>query len=85
MISTHMRGSGIEKEVEICATNITNKVKCMSANEMKKGGREIVKTCNICYYCHLWSKTLTLETETLWKPMKNLSRHTDLLCELETS
>jgi hypothetical protein len=28
----HMRGTGIEKEVEICATNITNKTKCMSTN-----------------------------------------------------
>jgi hypothetical protein len=25
-----MRGTGIEKEVEICVTNITNKTKCMS-------------------------------------------------------
>jgi hypothetical protein len=25
-----MRGTGIEKEVEICATNITNKTKCKS-------------------------------------------------------
>jgi hypothetical protein len=32
----------------------------------------------------LWGKTLTLETETLWKPMKDLPRHTELLCELET-
>jgi hypothetical protein len=27
-----MRGTGIEEEVEICATNITNKTKCMSTN-----------------------------------------------------
>jgi hypothetical protein len=26
----HMRGTGIEKEVEICATNITNNTKFMS-------------------------------------------------------
>jgi hypothetical protein len=32
-----MRGTGIEKEVEICATNITNKTKCMSTNAMKWG------------------------------------------------
>jgi mannitol/fructose-specific phosphotransferase system IIA component len=33
-----MRGTGIEKEVEICATNITNKTKCMSttAKKLKK-------------------------------------------------
>jgi hypothetical protein len=30
-----MRGTGIEKEVEICATNITNKTKCMSTNAKK--------------------------------------------------
>jgi hypothetical protein len=29
-----MRGTGIEKEVEICATNITNKTKCISAHAM---------------------------------------------------
>jgi hypothetical protein len=27
-----MRGTGIEMEVEICATNITNKTKCMSTH-----------------------------------------------------
>jgi hypothetical protein len=30
-----MHGTGIEKEVEICATNITNKTKCMSTNGKK--------------------------------------------------
>jgi hypothetical protein len=30
-----MRGSGMEKEVEICATNITNKTKCKSTNAKK--------------------------------------------------
>jgi hypothetical protein len=29
------RGTGIEEEVEICATNITNKTKCVSANAKK--------------------------------------------------
>jgi hypothetical protein len=32
-----MSGIGIEKEVEICATNIINKTKCMSTNAMKLG------------------------------------------------
>jgi hypothetical protein len=32
-----MRGSGIEEQVEIYATNITNKTKCMSINAMKRG------------------------------------------------
>jgi hypothetical protein len=32
-----MCGTGIEKEVEICATNITNKTKCMSTNALKRG------------------------------------------------
>jgi hypothetical protein len=32
-----MRGTGIEKEAEICATNITNKTKCMSTDKMKLG------------------------------------------------
>jgi hypothetical protein len=39
-----MRGNGIEEEVEICATNILNKTKCMSnyAKKLKK----FVKTCS---------------------------------------
>jgi hypothetical protein len=32
-----MRATGIEKEVEICATNITSKTKCMSTNTMERG------------------------------------------------
>jgi hypothetical protein len=32
-----MRGTGIEKEVEICATNLAKKTKCMSSNAMKLG------------------------------------------------
>jgi hypothetical protein len=36
-----MRGAGIEEELEICATNTTNKTKCMSTNAMKRG--KIVK------------------------------------------
>jgi hypothetical protein len=32
-----MRGTGIEKEVEICATKITNKTKCMSTHAKKWG------------------------------------------------
>jgi hypothetical protein len=42
----HMRGTGIEKEVEICATNIANKAKCMSTNAMKRG--ENCTTSAIC-------------------------------------
>jgi hypothetical protein len=30
-----MRATGMEKEVEICDTNITNKTKCMSTNAKK--------------------------------------------------
>jgi hypothetical protein len=30
-----MRGTRIEKEVEICATNLANKTKCMSTNAKK--------------------------------------------------
>jgi hypothetical protein len=41
-----MRGTGIEKKVEICATTITNKIKCMS-NSAKKWGDKFVKTCSI--------------------------------------
>jgi hypothetical protein len=33
------------KEVEICATNITNKTKCMSIHA-KKWKKKIVKTCS---------------------------------------
>jgi hypothetical protein len=32
-----VRETGIEKEVEICATNLTNKTKCMSTYAMKWG------------------------------------------------
>jgi hypothetical protein len=32
-----MLGTGIEKEVEICATNIAIKTKCMSTNATKRG------------------------------------------------
>jgi hypothetical protein len=39
-----MRGTGIEKAVEICATNITNKTKCMSTNAKK--WKFFVKTCS---------------------------------------
>jgi hypothetical protein len=31
----HMRGTRMEKKVEICATNLTNKIKCMSSNANK--------------------------------------------------
>jgi hypothetical protein len=31
----HMRGSRIEKQVEICATNLANKAKCMNTNAKK--------------------------------------------------
>jgi hypothetical protein len=31
-----MSGTGIEKETEICATNITNKTKFMSTNARKR-------------------------------------------------
>jgi hypothetical protein len=49
-----MRGTGIEMGVEIFATNLTNKTKYMSTNEMKrkKLRRHVVST-------------LTLKTETL--------------------
>jgi hypothetical protein len=40
-----MRGTEMVKEVEICATNITNKTKCMTANAMKWG-----KICEDMYY-----------------------------------
>jgi hypothetical protein len=43
------------------------------------------KRLSIYRWCHLWGKTWTLETQTLLKPMKNLSRYTDHLCESETS
>jgi hypothetical protein len=35
----HMRGTRIEMEVEICATNLANKTKCMSTN-VKKWGKK---------------------------------------------
>jgi hypothetical protein len=35
-----MRGTGMEKEVEICATNITNKTQC---KPMQGDGKKTVK------------------------------------------
>jgi hypothetical protein len=35
-----MRGTGIEEEADIFATNITNKTKCMSTNTKKWGGKK---------------------------------------------
>jgi hypothetical protein len=32
-----MRGTWKEKEIEICATNITNKTNCMGNNALKRG------------------------------------------------
>jgi hypothetical protein len=31
----HMSGTRIEKDVEICATNLTDKTKCLSTNAKK--------------------------------------------------
>jgi hypothetical protein len=50
-----MRGTGIEKDEEICATNITNKTKCMSrhANKWEKknlcmGAHALGFVANVC-------------------------------------
>jgi hypothetical protein len=40
-----MRGTRIEKGVDICATNLANKTKCMGIYA-KKWGRGFVKACN---------------------------------------
>jgi hypothetical protein len=37
----HMRGTGTEKEVAICAANLTNKTKCMSTNAEKNGRKNL--------------------------------------------
>jgi hypothetical protein len=42
-----MRGTGMEKEVEICATNITNKQ--AQEHHYKEMEKKIVKTCSIYY------------------------------------
>jgi hypothetical protein len=49
-----MRGTGMEKEVEICATEITDKTKCKStiAKKWKNLLRHVVSTTR-----HLWSKS----------------------------
>jgi hypothetical protein len=48
----HMRGTRTEKEVDICATNLTNKIKCITTNARKRGKelwRHIVcTTSSIC-------------------------------------
>jgi hypothetical protein len=40
----HMRGTWTEKEVEICATNLANKSKCMNINAKKLGVGGFIKT-----------------------------------------
>jgi hypothetical protein len=49
-----MRGTGLEKEVEICATNITNKTKCMSthAKKSKPSKKRSTKKAGEAY--HVW-------------------------------
>jgi hypothetical protein len=42
-----MRGTRIEKEVEICATNLANKTKCTSTSAYKKWGKNGKKCENI--------------------------------------
>jgi hypothetical protein len=68
----HMCGTRIEKKVEICATNLANKTKFMSTNTKK--WKKIVKIGSIYHKGHLWSKIWTLETETLWTLVMNLSK-----------
>jgi hypothetical protein len=38
-----MRGTRIEKEVEMCSTNLANKTKCMNTNAKKWGEKKISK------------------------------------------
>jgi hypothetical protein len=47
-----MRRTRIEKEVEICATNLANKTKYLSANTKK--WKKNVKTCSIYHLNFLW-------------------------------
>jgi hypothetical protein len=42
-----MRGTGIEKEVEICATNLANKTKCMSTSAKKWGEKNVKNVVSI--------------------------------------
>jgi hypothetical protein len=51
-----MPGTSIENEVEIYATNLTNKTMCVSTNAQKKL-ENFVKTCSAYSQRHLWSKT----------------------------
>jgi hypothetical protein len=44
-----MRGTGMEKEVGICAANITNKTKCMSTNAVKLG-KIPYECCSMIYH-----------------------------------
>jgi hypothetical protein len=44
-----MRGTGTEKEVEICATNITNKTTCMSTNAKTETDPVSETSCVIFY------------------------------------
>jgi hypothetical protein len=46
VIEYAQRGTRIEKEVEIYATNLANRTKCMSTNA-KKLKTKFVKTCSI--------------------------------------
>jgi hypothetical protein len=74
---------GRKKKVDICATNIQQDwVHVHQCNEMWKGKKIIfmwrhvvITTSAICGVHPQHSRP---------KPVRNLSRHTDLLCELET-
>jgi hypothetical protein len=52
-----MLGTRIENEVEISATNLASKAKCMITNAKKWRGEGIVKTYSIYRQRHLCSKT----------------------------
>jgi hypothetical protein len=50
-----MRGTRIKEEVEICATNLANKTKCVSTNAKKWGPIDLV-----CFPTHLRTETDTV-------------------------
>jgi hypothetical protein len=62
----HMRGTRIEKEVEICATNLANKTKCMSTNAKKWGEKKICELNSLNYSAI--SSQRPLQSCTDWLP-----------------
>jgi hypothetical protein len=60
--STHMRGTRIEKEVDVYATNLANKNNCMSTNAAQPSPSHPTNACAFYILCYLY---LSLNTPSV--------------------